>query len=135
MKENCDPRTDRLCVPRISGDTKTGSSFGLPNDMMERVVVRLGWLALIYAATLQLVHWTRIYLLPSRAVASWTMPPMAYFALAAGTVLGLAVCAVAWSRRIPSQRMIDIGLIFQVLAGFCLAVMENANPLIGQGWV
>jgi len=34
--------------------------------MLERAVTRLGWLGLLYAATLHLIHWTRIYSLPAR---------------------------------------------------------------------
>ena len=133
MKETPNPQPDRLCIPRIS-DTATGFSC-LPNDMIERAVTRLGWLGLIYAATLNLVHWTRIYALPANMVAAWAMPSLSYFSLIAGTVLGLAICALAWSRRIPAQMMLDIGLIFEVVAAFCIAAMENSNPLIGEGWV
>jgi eukaryotic-like serine/threonine-protein kinase len=134
MKANCNTPLDRVCVPRMSSDTTTGQ-FGLPSDMMDRAVTRLGWLALFYAATLNLVHWTRTYTRPAHVFGGWTMPPLVYFALAAGTILGLAICALAWSRRIPAASMLDLGLIFEVVAAFCIAAMENSNPLIAQGWV
>ncbi len=134
MKECIDNHSKRLCVPRTSGDTTT-SSFALPSDMMERAVTRLGWLGLIFAATLHIVHWTRMYALPADMVAAWTMPPLSYFGLIAGTIFGLTICALAWSRRIPARTMLDIGLIFEVAAAFCLAAMENSNPLIAEGWV
>src|SRR5262245_58500996 len=108
MKEDHNARPDRVCVPRISRDTTTGQ-FGLPNDMMERAVTRLGWLGLIYAATLNLVHWTRMYALPAHLFAKAAMPPLVYIGLAAGTVFGLAICALAWSRRITPPVMLDIG--------------------------
>lgn len=134
MKDNSGAQPDRVCVPRTLTDTSTGQ-FGLPNDVMERAVTRLGWLGLIFAATINLVHWTRMYTLPSRVFIAWTLPPLVYFGLAVGTVLGVAICALAWSRRVPVQTMLDIGLIFEVLAAFCLAAMENSNPLISQGFV
>ena len=134
MKENTENQSQRVCVPRMPGDSNT-SQFALPNDMMERAVTRLGWLGLIFAATLHLVHWTRIYALPADMLAAWTMPPLAYFGLVAGTILGLVIGALAWSRRIPVRTMLDAGLIFEVAAAFCLAAMENANPLIAEGWV
>src|SRR5262249_47603553 len=52
-----------------------------------------------------------------------------------GSVLGITICALAWSRRIPVSTMLDIGLIFEVAAAFCLATMENSSPLIAAGWV
>jgi len=125
--------TDRVCVP-CAGDTRT-SSFGLPSELLERAVTRLGWLGLLYAATLHLIHWTRIYSLPARMFTEGTVPALVYVGLAAGTVLGLAVCALAWSHRIQDSAMLDVGLVFEVLAAFCIAAMENSNPLIAQGWV
>jgi eukaryotic-like serine/threonine-protein kinase len=121
-------------VPQISGDTATGH-FGLPNEMVDRAVTRLGWLGLIYAATLHVVHWTRTYSLPANLFSTAISSPLINVALAAGTVLGLAICALAWSRRIPAKTMLDIGLIFEVAAAFCISVMENSNPLLAAGWV
>jgi eukaryotic-like serine/threonine-protein kinase len=132
MTETRTIQPDRICVPRSTGNTTT-AHFGLPNDVMERAVVRLGWLGLIYAATVNLVHWTRIYTLPQQIVL--TMSSLAWFGLIAGTVLGLVVCAVAWSRKLPACTMLDIGLMFEVAAAFCISVLENGNPLISAGWV
>jgi hypothetical protein len=67
--------------------------------------------------------------------AAGTVPTLVYYGLIGGTVLGLAICALAWSRRLPAEATVDIGLIFQVLAAFCIAAIENSNPLIAQGWV
>jgi len=134
MKEFCAPEHDRICVPRRSADTATGQ-FGLPNDLIESAVTRLGWLGLIYSATLNAVHWTRTYALPPQAAGISALPALVYVGLVAGTVLGITVCALAWTRRIPAHLMLDVGLIFQVLAGFCIALMENSNPLLAQGWV
>src|SRR5262245_57760216 len=134
IKEPCNTEPDRICVPRRSGDTVTGQ-FGLPNDLIESAVTRLGWLGLIYSATLNAVHWTRTYALPPDAAGASPMPPLVYVGLIAGTVMGLSICALAWTRRIRPQLMLAVGLILQVLAGFCIAVMENSNPLLAQGWV
>jgi eukaryotic-like serine/threonine-protein kinase len=132
MKETKTVQPDRVCVPRSTGTTTSGH-FGLPNDMMEGAVVRLGWLGLIYAATVNAVHWTRMNTLPPNMVTA--MSSLAIFGLIAGTVLGLAICAIAWSRKLCVQTMLDIGLIFEVFAAFCISVLENANPLISAGWV
>src|SRR5262249_55643467 len=117
-----------------SGDTTSGH-FGLPSEMVDRAVTRLGWLGLIYAATLHVVHWTRTYSLPANLFSTAISSPLMNMALAAGTVLGLAICALAWSRRIPAKTMLDIGLMFEVAAAFCISVMENSSPLLAAGWV
>jgi serine/threonine-protein kinase len=124
----------KVCVPKTASDTSTGY-FGLPNDMVDRAITRLGWLGLAYAATINLVHFTRMYALPQHAFAGWTMPPLVYACLIVGTAAGLAITALAWSRRVQTSTMLDLGLIFEVVAAFCLAAMENSSPLIGQGWV
>jgi len=124
----------KVCIPKTASDSSTGH-FGLPHDMVERAITRLGWLGLAFAATLNLVHWTRTYILPPQAMAGWTMPPLVYACLIIGTAAGLGMTALAWSRRIPPATMLDIGLIFEVIAAFCIAAMENSSPLIAQGWV
>jgi eukaryotic-like serine/threonine-protein kinase len=132
MNETVGCMPSRVCVPRSKGNTTTGQ-FGLPTDVMERAVVRLGWLGLIYAATINAVHWTRMYTLPPSLVTE--MPMLALIGLIVGSILGLTICAMSWSRRVPVQMMLDIGLIFEVAAAFCIAVMENANPLLSAGFV
>lgn len=134
MKKTCNPETERYFVPRSSGDSST-SAFGLPNEFIERAVTRLGWLALIYAATLNLVHFIRIYGMPATLLPVDGMPALVNAALIGGTALALVVCGLAWSRRIQAQTMLDVGLIFQVAAAFCLSIMENSNSLIASGWV
>src|SRR4030095_4200510 len=94
-------KTMKVCIPKTASDSSTGH-FGLPNDMVERAITRLGWLGLAFAATLNLVHWTRTYILPPQAMAGWTMPPLVYACLIIGTAVGLGMSALAWSRRIPA---------------------------------
>src|SRR5262245_26948875 len=115
MKELSKVEPDRLCIPRTSCNTTTGH---LPNDMIERAVTRLGWLGLIYAITLNIVHWTRTAAFPTNILAGSTIPPLVLFSLAAGTVLGIAICVLAWSRKIPPMSMLDVGLVFEVVAAF-----------------
>jgi hypothetical protein len=130
MKDDSSYQPDRVCIPRTSSDTKTGS---LPSDLMDQAVMRLGWLGLIYAATINLVHWTRMYAMPANSLAAQGIPTLVYVALTIGTGLGLAICAATWSRKLAAQMLLDIGLVFEVVAALCTAILENSNPLITQG--
>ena len=122
----------RICVPgRCEPHT---TNLGLPRDVMEKAITRLGWLGLLFAATLQLVHWTRISFTPFAAAGGMQV---ANEAVIAGTVLGIAICALAWTRKLPQRAMLDTGLLFQVAASFCIAVVEfrirmhTNEPIVG----
>ena len=129
MKDDSGYQPDRVCIPCTSSDTKTGT-FSLPSDMMDQAVMRLGWLGLIYAATINLVHWTRMYAMPANSLGAQGIPTLVYVALTIGTVLGLAICAATWSRKLAAQMLLDIGLVFEVAVALCTAILENSNPLI-----
>src|SRR5499427_6571853 len=126
MKHDSSYQPDCICILRTSSDTKTGS---LPSDMMDQAVMRFGWLGLIYAATINLVHWTWMYAMPANTLAQG-IPTLVYVALTIGTVLGLAICAATWSRKLAAQMLLDIGLVFEVAAALCIVILENSNPLI-----
>jgi hypothetical protein len=132
MKDDSSYQPDRVCIPRVSSDTKTGS-FSLPTDMIDGAVMRLGWLGLIYAATINFVHWTRMYALPADSFTAQAIPTLVYVALTVGTVLGIGMCAAAWSRKLPAQMLLDVGLVFEVAAAFCTGILENNSPLLAQG--
>jgi serine/threonine-protein kinase len=109
----------------------------LPGDVMEKAITRLGWLGLLFAATLNLIHWTRISFTPfegsGRGIADG--------ALIAATILGVAVCVLAWTRRLPQRAMLDAGLFFQVAGAFCIAAIEYRirihidDPIVGVSGV
>jgi serine/threonine-protein kinase len=122
----------RICVPgRCEPHT---TNLGLPVDVMDKAITRLGWLGLLFAATLQLVHWTRISFTPFETAGGMQV---ANEAVIAGTVLGIAICALAWTRKLPHRAMLDSGLLFQVAASFCIAVVEfrirmhTDEPIVG----
>ena len=121
----------RVCVPgRCEPHT---TSHGLPADVMDKAITRLGWLGLLFAATLLLVHWTRISFTPFEGSGM----RIADGAVVTGTLLGIIVCALAWSKRLPQRVMLDSGLLFQVAASFCIAVVEfririhSNEPIVG----
>ncbi|HET9219344.1 MAG TPA: serine/threonine-protein kinase [Terriglobia bacterium] len=123
----------RLCFPGKHESHITNP--GLPADVMDKAVTRLGWLGLLFAATLHMVHWTRISFTPFEG--SDTGLLIANIALIAGTVLGISMSALAWSKRVSHRLVLDAGILFQVAAAFCVAVIEfririhTAEPIVG----
>jgi serine/threonine-protein kinase len=110
----------RLCVPG-GRDTHT-TSHDLPTDVMYKAITRLGWLGLLFSASLLLVHWARINFTPFEGSAGGMQA--ANTAVVAGSLLGVTICALAWTRRVPQRMMLDLGIFFEVAASFCLAVIE-----------
>ena len=123
----------RVCVP--CGRESHTTNPGLPGDVMDKAITRLGWLGLLFAATLNMVHWTRISFTPFEGSTGGFQ--IADAALIAGTVLGIAVCALAWTRKLPQRAMLDAGILFQVAAAFCIAAIEfririhTDEPIVG----
>jgi serine/threonine-protein kinase len=123
----------RVCVP--GGRDSHFTAHGLPDDVMDKAITRLGWLGLLFAATLQAVHWTRIAFTPFEG--SLAGARIANAALIAGTILGIAVCALSWTRRLPRRFMLDAGILFQVAAAFSIAAIEfririhTDEPIVG----
>jgi serine/threonine-protein kinase len=102
---------------------------------MERAVTRLGWMALFFASTLHLIHWMRVYTLAPEALPRASMPLLANLGLLGGTAAAVAVCALAWSRKLPPALMLDLGLIFEVVAAFSIATVENSTAILAGGWL
>jgi serine/threonine-protein kinase len=100
---------------------------------MDKAITRLGWLGLLFAATILLVHWTRISFTPFEGSGM----RMTDGAVVIGALLGIVICALAWSKRLPQRLMLDGGLLFQVVASFCIAVIEfririhTNEPIVG----
>jgi serine/threonine-protein kinase len=127
-------KPERVCVPRNPCNITTSQAV-LPAEVTERAVARLGWMALFFVATVHLVHWSRVYLLSPDVLSHINMPSLANLGLIGGTAAGLTVCALAWSRRLPPGLVLDIGMIFEVVAAFSIATLENSTPMPHDGWL
>jgi len=122
-----------LCVPGKRDSHITNP--GLPADVMDKAITRLGWLGLLFTATLQSVHWTRISFTPFAG--SDQGMRIANAALIIGTILGITIATLAWTRKLPRQMMLDAAIFFQVAAAFCVAAIEfrilihTDEPIVG----
>jgi serine/threonine-protein kinase len=110
----------RLCIP--GGRDTHASSHDLPSDVMDKAITRLGWLGLLFAGTLLMVHWTRISFTPFEGSVGGMRAANA--AVVAGTVFAITICTLAWTRRVSQRTMLDVGILFEVAASFCIAVIE-----------
>jgi serine/threonine-protein kinase len=93
--------------------------------------------ALFYAVALQAVHWGRQLSVPERLVYS-DGTVLLYAGLFGGTIIALLVAGLAWSRKVCSPYMLDLGLVFEVAGAFCIGLVEySINLPIGErvyGW-
>jgi eukaryotic-like serine/threonine-protein kinase len=117
------PRPSRFSLGEISG-------YGaLPPDVVEKAIVRLGWLALFYAIAfpiLRLLEGTRM---------PWSQVfPFPYFladlAIAGAMMSGGTICALAFSKKLRPSLMLDLGLIFEVIGALWIGLAEyGGRPL------
>jgi eukaryotic-like serine/threonine-protein kinase len=110
---------------RESGPFTTGA--GLPMDLVQKSVNRLGWVALIFAIAIVLLQWIDRIFNPAHLS---PLPDFGYFDfnVPLAAALGGTVCFLAWSGKLPPMLMLDVGLMFEVLGGLLLALSENAVP-------
>ena len=113
----------RLVDDRVLRGAATPSA--LPLDFAERAVRRFGWLALGFALTQILVYLMGAFVQPGW-IDPGAAPPLYTISVAGAAILGFAFCALAWSERIPAPLMLDLALVFEVLAALGIGLAENA---------
>jgi serine/threonine-protein kinase len=109
-----DARVERAMGP-FSDLTAT-----LPPELMAEGSRRLGWLALLYAIGVVVGHFGRRALLILSDSADVGLHGSDVFGLATA-VLSVAVFVAARRRLLPPKRLLDLGLVFQVVAAFDIA--------------
>src|SRR5262250_1627963 len=103
-----------------SSDTRSRPSPTLPPELLADAARRLGWLGLIYAAGGIFGYFGRRALLAVTGVAAFEFRPSDIVTLGA-IAMGISVYLVARSRRLSPQRLLDLGLLFQVAGAFGIA--------------
>jgi eukaryotic-like serine/threonine-protein kinase len=110
---------------RVLRGVATPSS--LPMDFAERAVRRFGWLALGFALTQILVFLMGAFVQPGW-INPRTAPAVYSYTILAATALGFLFCGLAWSRRLVPRLMLDLALLFEVLASLAISLAEHALP-------
>ena len=127
MTETLDlPRSPEQRLHR-SATLDSHQSPTLPPELLADAARRLGWLGLIYAAGGVFGYFGRRALLSASGAAPFEFRGSDIIALA-GIAMGIAVFLVARGRRLPSQRLLDLGLLFYVAAAFGIAAGQIFDP-------
>src|SRR5262249_13434988 len=118
--------TEILDLPRASEQRlhrsaeASSPSPTLPPELLADAARRLGWLGLLYAAGGLFGYFGRRALLALAGAAAFEFRASDIVTLV-GIAMGIAVFLVARSRRLPPQRLLDLGLVFQVAGAFSMA--------------
>ena len=82
------------------------STYGLPREVVDTAVRRLGFLGLVIALMGPSVFWVEYFFQPERV--KGPIPPAVAALL---FVVGCAVCILAWSRKVRPELVLDLGQI------------------------
>ncbi len=121
-------------LKRIS--TTEGSTYGLPADLLETAVKRLGFLGLVIALMGPCAYLIEHFTQRERLVEGTPFPQIAAALFFAA---GASVFVLAWSHLLRAELTLDLGLIFEVVIAFAIALSENATewppgPIRGVSW-
>ncbi|MFN7992554.1 MAG: serine/threonine-protein kinase [Bryobacteraceae bacterium] len=117
----------------------TGTTYGLPDDLLQTGVRRLGFLGLVIALMAPSAYLIERLVQPERVAKAGPVP---FQQIVAGLLFaaGAAICVLAWSRIVHSDLMLDLGLVFEVVVAFAISLSENATawpadqPIRGISW-
>lgn len=99
----------------------------LPQDLLREASRRLGWAGLIYAVTFFLAAFgpplaaSGAGFMPDDAI--WTRPVQTWASLVS-IAMGLLVFAFARLSNLPPQRLLDLGLVFEVVGAAGISVSQ-----------
>jgi serine/threonine protein kinase len=114
---------------RPAGRTPTTTTgHEMPADVVQKGVNRLGFLGLVCAVMAPGAFLAEYYIQPARVVLPGRVPLPA-IAAAFLCVIGLLVCYLCWTRKLAPGLMLDLGLVFEAVGAFGIALSEYAGPL------
>jgi serine/threonine-protein kinase len=120
----------RLSCPEKYPSNLSGSTdgHGWPSELSQRAVTRLGWVSVSYAFLFLAFH--LVYRWATEANAKYQDLLGVYMGLtAAGIVLGAGMASLAFSRRLPPCAVLDLGLVFEILAAIPIGIAEAIIPI------
>ena len=108
--------------------SRAEKSHTLSPEIMAEAAWRLGWLGLLYAVTTILGYYGRRVLIGLSTPGGLTPRVEDWFGLAS-IALGIGMYVVSRRGALSLPRLLDIGLVFEVLATFCIAMIEFWRPV------
>jgi len=122
----------RFLEPRSGGHLVSGEALlaarGMPRDLVRQASHRLELTSLALAATYAFT----LVLNNSLRAAGWELHPQALLHNVVGATIIAVSMVVAWlSRRgrLEPARLLDLGLIYEVVVAFGIALQDNLAPL------
>ena len=100
-----------------------GEFYSLTPELLAEACWRLGWLGWVYAGGSIVTHYGRWVLFAWTGSGDWGLHLPDVFSLAA-VALGIAVYIVSRRGLLSPQRLLDLGLVFQVAGAFGIAAKE-----------
>ena len=95
----------------------------LTPEMIAEAAWRLGWLGMIYSGAITFVLLVRHVFLVATATGNTGPDAVDVFRLS-GIGMGLAIFGLSRSRLVSPQRLLDVGLLFEVAGAFAIAAAE-----------
>lgn len=135
-------RQTALTAPRLRklNQDETDLSASLPPEILAQSSHRLGWLGLIYAGAYTLAHFGQWAIITLGGGQSPVAPPQHVLAVVA-ILLGLLVFILSRRDLLAPARLLDLGLIFNVVGAFGIAINEfwrgfyiGPRPFMGIPW-
>jgi eukaryotic-like serine/threonine-protein kinase len=127
---NAEGELDPMEIVRASSGTPDASpspiSYKLPPAMVEKAAARLCWITILCAVTTVLLLGLEAFLQPEFAQA-FGAPAMRLTILAVVLLSGafIVMQRQGWVR---SETMLDLGIVFQIVISFAIAMFETAIP-------
>src|SRR5512138_3540873 len=108
--------------------SRADKSPTLSPEVMAEAAWRLGWLGLLYAATTILGYYSRRILI-GLSTPEGIAPRFEDWFGVGSIALGIAMYVVSRRGLLSLPRLLDAGLVFEVLATFCIAMIEFWRPV------
>ena len=84
-------------------------------------------LGLLSAVAHPFLHYGARAVIPDEILAANPVPPVYFVAMAMAIGSGLVIYALARSRKLNPQLMLDIGLMFEVVGALCIGLIETSR--------
>ena len=119
-------KKEGAATPRPSAPS--ASAAALPMDVVDAGANRLAALALLTAGVVVLLAIGNRQVF-SRFGAPSMNPTLWVGAMVASLLLSLSVAWIAWRRMLAPATLLDVGLVYEVLQSFCIALTFHEVPL------
>src|SRR5262249_27529247 len=108
----------------LDARTATGTTSQLPQDLIETAVQRLGVFAALSALVLPALYFGNRAVVPDRGFSMSSTPDSYIVAMWLAAVCCLVMFVLAFSRKLPSALILDLGLVFEVVVAFLIGFMQ-----------